>query len=95
MKIYKVVKREENPTISVSDVSMENGFMLVTSDGSCIGMIVFDSEKEEYILITCFYDCFREGIEVDYHHESLENLMKIIKSDYCGTIEFNYIKVES
>lgn len=95
MKIYKVVKREENPTISVSDVSMEDGFMLVSSDGRCIGMIVYDSGREEYELITCFYNDFRDGIDIDYHDESLEALMKIIKSDYCGTIEFNYIKVES
>lgn len=95
MKIYKVVKREETPTITIGDVSMEDGFMLVSSDGSCIGMIVYDSEKEEYILVTCFYDCFSMGIEVDYHDASLEGLMKTIKSDYCGAIEFNYIKVES
>lgn len=95
MKIYKVVKREENPTITIGDVRMEDGFMLASSDGRCIGMIVYDSGRGEYILITCFYDDFGDGIEVEYHHESLDDLMKIIKSDYCGTIEFNYIKVES
>jgi hypothetical protein len=95
MKIYKVVKREENPTITISDANMEDGFMLVSSDGRCIGMIVYDSGREEYILVTCFYDSFRDGIEVDYHHEDLEELMRGIKSDYCGAIEFNYIKVEA
>lgn len=95
MKIYKVVKREENPTISIGDVSMEDGFMLVSSDGRCVGMIVYDSGREEYVLVTCFYDDFMGGIEVDYHHESLEELMRGIKSDYCGPVEFNYIKVES
>jgi hypothetical protein len=95
MKIYKVVKREENPTITISDANMEDGFMLVSSDGKCLGMIVYDSGREEYELITCFYDSFRDGIEVDYHDESVDELMRLIKSDYCGAIEFNYIKVEA
>lgn len=95
MKIYKVIKREENPTITISDVNMEDGFMLASSDGKCIGMIVHDSGRDEYELITCFYDCFRDGIDVEYHDSSLEELMRTIKSDYCGAIEFNYIKVES
>lgn len=95
MKIYKVVKREESPTITIGDVNMECGFILVSSDGQCVGMIVYDSGREEYELITCFYNSFRDGADIDYHDESLEELMKVIKSDYCGTIEFNYIKVES
>lgn len=95
MKIYKVVKREENPTIALSDVSMEDGFMLVSSDDECVGIIVYDSKRHKYGLINCFYDSFREGIEPRYYDESLEELMRIIKSDFCGPIEFNYIKVES
>lgn len=95
MKIYKVVKREENPTIALSDVSMEDGFMLVSSDGECVGIIVYDSGREKYGLVNCFYDSFRAGIDVQYDAENLEELMKIIKSDFCGPVEFNYIKVES
>ena len=93
MKIYKVVEQKETPTISISDVSMEDGFMLVSAEDRCIGMIVYDSGRKEYVLITYFYDDFRDGIDVDYHEESLEKLMKIIKSDY-SEVEFNYIKVE-
>lgn len=95
MKIYKVIKREESPTITIGDVNMEDGFMLVSADGKCIGIIVYDSGREEYELITCFYNSFRDGADVDYHDESLDELMRVIKSDYCGTIEFHYIKVES
>lgn len=95
MKIYKVVKREENPTITLSDVNMEYGFMIVTAEGEAVGIIVYDSEREEYMLINNFYDSFKEGICPCYCDEKLENLMKRIKSDYVAPVEFNYIKVES
>lgn len=94
MKIYKIVKREENPTIRLSDVSFNNGFIIVTANFESVGIIVQDCEKEEYIFIHDFYNTFIDGIDVDYRNESVEELMKELKSDYMSPVEFNFIKFE-
>lgn len=94
MRIYKVVKREENPTISVDKVNMEDGFLIVISDGEAVGIIVCDDCTENYIMITGFSDSFESGIVPRYYNEDLEQLMDEIKSDYTKPVEFNFIKVE-
>jgi hypothetical protein len=94
MRIYKVVKREENPTIPLSKVNMEDGFLIVISNGEAIGIIVYDDCKGQYIMITNFNDSFESGIDSDYYNEDLEKLMEEIKIDYEEPIEFNFVRVE-
>lgn len=91
MKIYKVVKKEENPTITLNKVDFNEGFIIATSKGSAIGIIVYDLE-ENYIFITSFKDYFRELDVPGYLN--LEDLMNNIKSDYEDPVEFNFVRVE-
>jgi len=93
MKIYKVVKREENPTISLSKVSMEDGFLIVISNGEAIGIIVHDDCKEQYIMITYFNDSFESGINADYYDENLEKLIEEIRKDYTEPVELNFVRI--
>ena len=94
MRIYKVVKREENPTISLSKVNMEDGFLIAISDGEAVGIIVYDNCEDRYIMITDFNDSFESGIDPRYYGEDLEKLMEEIKSDYTEPVEFNFVRVE-
>ena len=94
MRIYKVVKKEENPTIPINRVKMEEGFLIVMSDGEAVGIIVYDANNAQYIMITEFYDDFSNGIEPRYYDEDLEKLMEEIKSDYTDAVEFNFVRVE-
>lgn len=94
MRIYKVVKKEENPTIPLNKVRMEDGFLIVMSNGEVVGIIVYDSSDTQYIMITNFRDYFATGIDPEYHNESLEKLLEEIKSDYINPVEFNFVRVE-
>lgn len=94
MRIYKVVKKEENPTISLDKVNMENGFLIALSDGEAIGIIVYDATNNQYMMITDFCDNFSNGIDPNYYSVDLEALMNEIKSDYMTPIEFNFVRVE-
>ena len=94
MRIYKVVKKEENPTISLGKVNMEDGFLIALADGEAIGIIVYDSNNSQYIMITEFWDDFSNGIDPRYYNEDLEKLMEEIKSDYTDPVEFNFVRVE-
>lgn len=94
MRIYKVVKKEENPTISLGKVNIEDGFLIALADGEAIGIIVYDSSNSQYIMITDFWDDFSSGIDPRYHNEDLEKLMDEIKSDYTDPVEFNFVRVE-
>ena len=94
MRIYKVVKKEENPTISLGKVNMEDGFLMALADGEAIGIIVYDSNNSQYIMITEFWDDFSNGIDPRYYNEDLEKLMEEIKSDYTDPVEFNFVRVE-
>ena len=92
MKIYKVVKKEENPTIVLNKVDFDEGFIIVTSREAAIGIIVYDLESASHIFITRFKDYFREFDELGY--QNLEDLMNHIKSDYEHPVEFNFVRVE-
>lgn len=94
MRIYKVVKKEENPTIPLSKVNMEDGFLIVISDGEAVGIIVYNDCTDNYIMITDFSDSFESGITPDYYNEDLEKLMEEIKSDYTEPVEFNFVRIE-
>jgi hypothetical protein len=94
MRIYKVVKKEENPTIPLSKVNMEDGFLIAMADGEAIGIIVYDANNAQYIMITDFWDDFSSGIDPRYYNEDLEKLMEEIKSDYTDLVEFNFVRVE-
>ena len=94
MKIYKVVEREENPTIILSRVSMGDGFLIALAKGEAIGIIVYDCGNSQYIMINSFYDDFSCGIEPRYYNDDLEKLMEEIKSEYKDPVEFNFIRVE-
>lgn len=94
MRIYKVVKKEENPTISLNKVHMEDGFLIALSDGEAIGIIVYDAINTQYIMITNFLDDFSCGINPRYYDKDLEKLMDVIKSDYTDPVEFNFVRVE-
>lgn len=94
MRIYEVVKKEENPTISLGKVNMEDGFLIALADGEAIGIIVYDANNSQYIMITEFWDDFSSGIDPRYYNEDLEKLMEEIKSDYTDPVEFNFVRVE-
>lgn len=94
MRIYKVVKKEESPTISLDKVNMEDGFLIAGAAGAVIGIIVYDTDMDQYIMITDFRDNFSSGInEPRYYNEDLEKLMDEIKSDFIDPVEFNFVKV--
>jgi hypothetical protein len=94
MRIYKVVKKEENPTISLSKVNMEDGFLIAMADGEAIGIIVYDANNAQYIMITDFWDDFSSGIDPHYYNEDLEKLMEEIRRDYTEPVELNFVRVE-
>lgn len=94
MRIYKVVKKEENPTIPLNKVEMEDGFLIAMADGEAIGVIVYDDCRENYLMITDFSDSFESGIDPRYYNDNLEKLMDEIKSDYTDPVEFNFVRVE-
>jgi hypothetical protein len=94
MKTYKIVKKEESPTININEVSFENGFIIVTSDGEVIGIIVHDTYNDVYAFINHFRDDFYSGVNTDYSDEELEELMKRLTSEYSDPVEFNFVRVE-
>jgi len=94
MKIYKVVKKEESPTIPLSKVNMGEGFLIVVSNNEAIGIIVYDTNDSQYMMITDFRDDFTVGIDPRYYNEDLEDLMTEIKKDYIDPVEFNFVRVE-
>lgn len=95
MTLYKIVKRNENPTIPLNKVSCMNGFIVVSSDDEPVGVIVYDSGESEYIMINNFHDTFAQGIcPTKYTSSNLEDLMERIKDNYMDPVEFNFIRVE-
>jgi len=94
MKTYRIVKKEESPTINIKDVNFENGFVIVTSDGEVIGIIVYDTYNDDYAFINHFKDDFYSGVNTDYSDEELEELMQRLTSEYADPIEFNFVRVE-
>lgn len=94
MRSYRIVRKEENPTIPIGKVNCSEGFIIATSDGEAIGIIVEDKEKDEYIFITQFSDYFTSDFVPQASYANLEDLMKEIKSEYTDPVEFNFIKVE-
>ena len=93
MRVYKVVKKEESPTITINRVNFDDGFIIVTSEGNAVGIIVYDLGSGSYIFITSFKDYFGE-LSAEYGNPDLEELMNCIQSDYSDPVEFNFIKVE-
>lgn len=94
MKTYRIVKKEESPTININEVSFENGFVIVTSDGEVIGIIVHDAHNDVYAFINHFRDDFYSGVNTDYSDDELEELMKLLTSEYTDPVEFNFVRVE-
>ena len=94
MRAYRIVKKEENPTIQLNKVNLYNGFIIVTSDSETIGIIVYDDELHEFLFIDSFINSFGTGIDPSYHRDELEDLMKDIKESFVDPIEFNFIPVE-
>lgn len=94
MRIYKVIKKEESPTIPLNKVEMEDGFLIAMADGEAIGIIVYDDCRENYLMINDFIDSFESGINPRYYNDDLEKLMEEIKSDYTAPVEFNFVRVE-
>lgn len=94
MKTYRIIKEEESPTININEVSFENGFIIVISDGEAVGIIVHDTYNDVYTFINHFEDDFYSGIRADYSYDELEELMKRLTLEYTDPVEFNFIKVE-
>ena len=94
MKTYRIVKKEESPTININEVSFENGFVIVTSDDEVVGIIVHDTYNDVYAFINHFKDDFYSGVDTDYSDEKLEALMKRLTSEYADPVEFNFVRVE-
>lgn len=94
MRTYRIVKKEESPTININEVSFENGFVIVTSDNEVIGIIVHDTYNDVYAFINHFRDDFYSGVNIDYSDDELEELMKRLTSEYTDPVEFNFVRVE-
>lgn len=94
MKTYRIVKKEESPTININEVNFENGFVIVTSDDEVVGIIVYDTYNDVYAFINHFRDDFYSGVSTDYSDENLEELMKRLTSEYTDPVEFNFVRVE-
>ena len=94
MKTYRIVKKEESPTINIKEVNFENGFVIVTSDDEVVGIIIYDTYNDVYAFINHFRDDFYSGVGTDYSDENLEELMKRLTSEYTDPVEFNFVRVE-
>lgn len=94
MKTYRIVKKEESPTININEVSFENGFVIVTSDDEVIGIIVHDTYNDVYSFINHFSNDFYSGVSTEYSEDYLEELMKRLTSEYADPVEFNFVRVE-
>lgn len=92
MRTYKIVKKEEKPTITISKVNFNEGFILVESNDEAVGIIVLDDEAGVFSFISNFRDSFRDGIRPAYYDESLEGLMKTLKNDLVDETEFTFIR---
>ena len=93
IRAYRVVKKEELPTITINKINFEGGFIMVLSDKEPIGIIVYDSDKERYLMLDSFCGSFMSGVDPVYSTDELEELLKVIEKDYCGLIEYNFIPV--
>ena len=94
MRIYKVVKKEESPTILINKVDLSTGFIIVSSNDDAVGIIMYDIDTNQYIMIVDFKDSFTDGIAFQYSNTNLESLMNEIKGDYIDPVEFNFVRVE-
>lgn len=94
MILYKVVKKQESPTIPLNKINMEDGFIIVKSDDEAIGIIIYDTCRDNYIMINDFKDNFERGINPSYYNKDLENLIEDIKMDYNEPVELNFVKIE-
>ena len=95
MQSFKIVKKEESPTIPLNKVDLNPGFILVTSNEENVGIICYDCEKDRYFLMCSFCDYFSSGIDCDgcYCADILEDLMEEINTDFNDPIEFNFFKI--
>lgn len=92
MRTYKIVKKEDKPTIPISKVHFDEGFILVVSNDEAVGIIVQDDDEGVYSFIATFKDSFRAGIMPAYYDDSLEELMKTLKNDLVDETEFTFIR---
>ena len=54
MKTYKIVKKEDKPTIPISKVHFDEGFIIVLSNDEAVGIIVQDDDEGVYSFIATF-----------------------------------------
>lgn len=94
MRSYKIVEKETSPTIPINKVSLLDGFIIPTADGEAIGIIVFDTCMDKYVLLNDFTDTFESGVEPVLMDDTLEKLMEGIRLDYTDPVEFNFVRVE-
>ena len=92
MRTYKIVKKEEKPTMPINKVNFNEGFILVESNDEAVGIIVLDDEAGVFSFIATFKDSFRDGINPAYYNDSLEGLMNSLKSDFVDKTEFIFIR---
>lgn len=95
MKVLRIVKKEDSPTIPLNKVDLCSGFIVVTSDDENVGIIVYDTSSDHYIFIDSFYDSFTSGLDSpNYYADELHDLMGLLKRTFEGPVEFNFIEVE-
>ena len=93
MRTYKIVKKEDKPTITINKVNFNEGFVLVESSNEAVGIIVLDDNARLYSFISNFKDSFRAGIIPAYCAQSLEELMNFINNNFVDEAEFTFIRI--
>ena len=94
MKLYQVVKREENPTISIKEaekaMKRDEGIIFVVNEDSdkMMGVIVFDEEEGNFGYTTSVLNAYNDGLY--YTADSLDDCMQYIKDDHHSTLSFQF-----
>lgn len=94
MKLYQVVKREENPTISIREAekAMQKGegviFVINEDNDKMMGVIVFDEEEASFGYTNSVLNAYNDGLY--YTADALEDCMQYIKEDTHSAINFQF-----
>jgi hypothetical protein len=94
MKLYQVVKREENPTISVKEAAraLQDGegviFVVNKDEDRMLGVILYDGEEDRYGFTQ---DLMSIGYDGLYNtRDSIEDCMKSVESDCSCSVIYQF-----
>lgn len=94
MKLYQVVKREENPTITIKEAekAMREGkgviFVVNKDNDKMLGVIVFDEEEGRFGYTESVLTAYTDGLY--YTADSLDDCMEYTKDDLSMPISFQF-----